>query len=739
VEELQPERSLSHHPLFQVMFALQQSLESRLGGAAGPIDDDPGLLTGTSKFDLMMSLAEAGDTLVGTLEYNTDLFDAATIERMAGHWHRLLEGLLQDPVEPVWAVPLLTNAERRQLLVGWNQTHKAFPANRCVHQLFEEQAARTPDAPAVSFDREQLSYRDLDQRANQLANYLCSLGIGPESRVGICLERSLQMVVGMVGILKAGGAHTPLDPAYPADRLAFMAKDARMDVVLTEQKLLDRLPPISAQVVCLDRDWPEISVYGTASPDQNVHPDNLAYVIYTSGSTGRPKGVGVSHASHVNLLEWQRTNTSTSAQSPTLQFMSFSFDVSFHEVFATLSTGGTIVMLPEAIRKDMSATLGLMTGKRVERVFLPAPAVDHLAEIILEQDIADLRIKEIVSTGEQLRVTASVAALFATYRECVLDNQYGPTETHFVTSHKLTGAAESWPFLPPIGRPIANCTVYLLDERLTPVPVGVPGELYTAGACLARGYLDRPDLTAEKFIPCPFSDEPGARMYRTGDMARYLPDGVIQYLGRRDDQVKIRGFRVELGEIEAVLAQHPDVKQSAVVVHTGTSGSQRLVAYLVLAGTGRTDGLRPFVQQKLPDFMVPTSFVAMDALPLAANGKIDRLMLQRTGLESTPAPNRDEVRTPGEESIVSIFADVLGLKDVGKHDNFFDLGGHSLLATKAVLRIRSAFNLDIPLRMLFEYPAAHDLANAIASQADLYGNEALSETGDFQDRNLVSP
>ncbi|HEX8179495.1 MAG TPA: amino acid adenylation domain-containing protein, partial [Pyrinomonadaceae bacterium] len=633
VEELQPVRDLSRNPLFQVMFALQNAPMEPLGLAGltlSPQEFD----IGATRFDLECHFWEQPDGLRGFMAYSTDLFDEETVLRLAGHFTTLLESAVATPDAPITGLTLLSEAERRRALVAWNATAQTDAPPHVVHQLFAAQAARSPQHVAVLFDTEQLTYAELDARANQLAHHLQRLGVGPDSIVGLCLNRSPAMLVGLLGILKAGGAYVPLDPAYPAERLAYMLADSGAQVVLTEQAIAALLPSAGVRAIRLDVDWPEIARESVLAPACRVAPDNLAYVIYTSGSTGRPKGVAMPHRPLVNLLRWQRARSGADARPRTLQFASLSFDVSFQESFATWLTGATLVLVADEVRRDAAELLRLINAARVERLFLPFVALQHLAEISARTGIAPATLTQVITAGEQLKITPYVRAFFQQFAGCTLDNQYGPSETHVVSAHALDGAAAEWPELPPIGRPIANTTMYVLDQELQPAPIGIAGELYLGGMSLARGYLHRPDLTAERFVPDPFSTATGARLYRTGDLARWRADGSIEYLGRIDSQVKIRGFRIELGEIEAVLAEHEAVAACVVVARGETAAERQLVAYVV-AGERAPDTaeLREHLSARLPDYMLPGTFVLLAALPLTPSGKVDRQRL--------PAPASD--------------------------------------------------------------------------------------------------
>ncbi|HEY9850992.1 MAG TPA: amino acid adenylation domain-containing protein [Leptolyngbyaceae cyanobacterium] len=564
VETLQPERNFSENPLFQVAFAPQPLMPSfNEDWNVSYLD----IQTDTAKFDLILDVEERPEGIIGRIEYNTDLFDAATIDRMLGHFQTLLEGIVADPVQKISQLPLLTECEQQQL-AAWNNTQTDYPQGACIHQLFEEQVERSPDAIALVFEDKQLTYQELNQRANQLARHLRNLGVGAEVLVGICVERSLEMVVGLLGILKAGGAYLPLDPAYPPERLAFMLKDAGVPLLLTQGQLVNSLPKYQGRIVCLDTDWDVIERQSEANPECSVKADNLAYTIYTSGSTGQPKGVLLAHSGLSNLVTAQIQVFNVQPNSRVLQFASLSFDASIWEVVMALMVGATLVLATRDSLLPGAALLELLRDSVITTVTLP-PSI--LAVLPAEELPA---LQTIIVAGEA--VSADLVAKWSSGRRFF--NAYGPTEsTVCATIAECTDRSKS----PPIGRPIANTQVYILDRHLQPVPIGVPGELYIGGAGLARGYLNRPELTAERFILNPFSNEATDRLYKTGDLARYLPDGNIEFLGRIDHQVKIRGFRIELGEIEAALAQHPDVRESVVMKREDGSGNQRLVAYIV--------------------------------------------------------------------------------------------------------------------------------------------------------------
>ncbi|YAP80750.1 non-ribosomal peptide synthase/polyketide synthase [Xenorhabdus stockiae] len=674
------------------------------------------------KVDYPLSLIayEQGNQFIIRFNYGEDWLTDEQAQRLLNQLERILHALACHPEQPHTTITCLSEAERHTLLHSWNQTDAPYPQDKTLPQLFEAQAAQHPDAIAVEFEEQVLSYGELNCRANRLAHYLMTQGVGPDERVAICVERSPEMVVGLLAILKAGGAYVPLDPAHPDERLAHMLEDSAPVVLLTQSTLAHvfdaALPSVSYMTVLLDKQ----AVYLTEQPDHNpdvqaLAPHHLAYVIYTSGSTGLPKGVEMPQSALSNLLHWHHyAPEHPTTTGKTLQFAALGFDVAFQEIFTTLCEGGCLVLINEALRREPQQLLKLVQQKQIERVFLPYVALQHFADAVnlnAEDDLSCL--KHIITAGEQLRITPAIQHLMQRAGHCRLHNHYGPTESHAATSYTLDNETEYWPTLPPIGRPIANTQIYILDPYGQPVPWGVTGEIYIAGQGVARGYLNRPELTAERFLNCPFSAEPGARMYKTGDLGRWLPDGNIDYLGRNDFQVKIRGFRIELGEIENALAAHPQVKQ-VVVIDREHSGHKVLAAYLVVEDAVSDDMLLAHLSDRLPDYMLPASFTVIDAIPLTLNGKVNRSALPEPvfgNRESYAAP-----RNTLETQLCTIWQNVLGLERVGTNDNFFRIGGHSLTAIKLIAAIRRTLSTDISLTQLFELKTISGLATQMEAQ-----------------------
>jgi amino acid adenylation domain-containing protein/non-ribosomal peptide synthase protein (TIGR01720 family) len=716
VDALQPQRDLSHSPLFQAMFVLQNAPARTLtlpSLALRPLEAD----SGTAKFDLTLMLEETTDGLKGTWEYNADLFEAATINRMIGHFQVLLENIAATPDQPVATIPILTEAERHQLLVEWNDTAVEFPSDKCAHELFEAQVERAPDAVAVTFSDQALTYRELNCRANQLARHLQMLGVRPETLVGICVERSFEMMVGILGILKAGGAYVPLDPTYPAERLAFMLEDSQAPFLLTHSSLLAQLPPHTARAICLDSDWPIIAEHPITNYQLPITPDNLAYVIYTSGSTGKPKGTLLQHRGLCNLALAYIRDFHLSADSRVLQFFAFGFDGSVADMFMALLSGATLCL---ARREELTPGPDLarfLSEKAITTAVLPPSAL--AASDVPADGLPHLQT--LVSGGESC--TQEIVRRWGPGRRYI--NAYGPTETTVAASWYEVDAWREGANI-PIGRPLANTQLYILDKHLQPTPVGVSGELLIGGVGVARGYLNRPELTAEKFIEIR-ELENSPILYKTGDLCRYRPDGNVEFLGRLDHQVKIRGFRVEPGEIEAALSQHPAVNEAVVLAREDTPGNHRLVAYVARRGeqTVNTSELRGFLERKLPAYLVPAAFVILDALPVTPNGKVDRKAL--------PAPAQDRPELAGdyvapqstaEKTLAEIWTQVLGVKQIGAHDNFFELGGDSILSIQVIARAAQA-GLRLTPKQLFEHPTIAGLAAVAGTAPTVFAEQGV--------------
>ncbi len=703
VDALITRREMSHSPLFQVMFVMQNLPQTQF--------ELPGLTmrsaeeeAGSAKFDLSLVVTEGPDHFNFAFEFNTDLFDESTILRMQKHLTNLLRAITEDADQIVDRIDYLSEEERQTLLYDWNRTATPFDETATVPEKFNQWVQNQPQAIAVEHNGQTLSYATLNERANQLAHYLRSKGIAADDLVGICLERSPEMIVAMLGTLKAGAAFVPLDPTYPRERLAYMVQDSGLKILLTQQALVPMLKSFEVPQLALDAEWSQVEAFEKQPPPLAITPQNLAYVIYTSGSTGKPKGTMLAHQGLINLANEQRKAFNITAQSRILQFASLSFDASVWETVMALLNGATLVLVDRAILASGEQLAQKINDERITTVTLPPSVLAVFPQTALPH------LKTIVTAGE--KCPADLVKKWQPGRQFV--NAYGPTETTVCASMYETDAAEEND--PPIGRPIGNFELYVLDRNLLPVPVGVAGELCVGGVGLARGYLNRPDLTAEKFIPDPFSKRHGARLYRTGDLVRRLPDGNIQFLGRIDQQVKVRGFRIELGEIEAVLREVPRVKDVIVLVREDIPGEKRLTAYLVCDDPKPSVAeLRDKLSRQLPDYMVPTAFVFLEAMPLTPNGKIDRRALPKPELDRSMAQSeyvapRDET----EEKLCAIVGDLLHLDKVGIHDNFFELGGHSLLATQFMSRLRTDFQVELPLLTLFEKPTVAQLAEEIA-------------------------
>lgn len=729
--------------LFESLVVFENyQLDQALGSQGGKWKHRRFRLFEQTNYPLVLS-AFGGKELLLKLEYDETRFDHSAIERMLGHLTTLLQGMVDSPQLRIGDLPLLKETERRQLLIEWQGSRTESPRDSCIHELFEQQAERTPDATALLFENRELSYGELNRRANQLAHYLRSQGVGPETLVAICLERSLEMVIALLGVLKAGGAYVPLDSDYPRERLSLMLSDMRATVLLTAIELMDRLPDEPdrcAQVICVDAMGERIAQESEENPRSNLAADNLAYVIYTSGSTGKPKGVQITHGNVVRLFKQTEPWFGFDERDVWTLFHSCAFDFSVWELWGALNYGGRLVIVPYYISRSPDEFYDLLRQQQVTVLNQTPSAFRQLIQAEeAGKSSAGLRLRLVIFGGEALDIQ-SLRPWFERHGDerPRLVNMYGITETTVHVTYRplaitdLNSAAAS-----VIGGPISDLKAYVLDRRRRIVPVGVPGELYVGGGGVARGYLNRPELTAERFIPNPFSDRPGGRLYRTGDLGRYRANGDLEYLGRVDTQVKVRGFRIELGEIEVALSQHPAVRECVVISREDLPDDKRLIAYVVLkprrepgydrasdadrkhmrappSSTFPSDDLRRFLKEKLPEYMVPAAFVELESIPLTNNGKIDRRAL--------PDPDRSRLdsqetfvapRTAVEQKLAEIWGSLLRLAQVGVRDNFFELGGHSLLATKVVARVRDAFQIELPLRSLFESPTVEGLAEFV--------------------------
>jgi amino acid adenylation domain-containing protein len=746
VEKLQPMRDPSHLPIFQVMFVYQKTnpdFDDRLLKLAWDIDGLEMNIAGleletvrvenrTAPFDLTMMIAEAENDVGATITYNTDLFNPETIDRIWHHFIVLLNDVAENPEATIAEIKILDDFDRKRLIQTLNATHREYPQGRCIHELFEDQVKRTPLAEAVKFKDQSLTYQDLNKKANRLAHHLQAMGVGPNTIVGICLERSLDMIVALLGVLKAGGAYLPIDPMMPDERIAYMIQDAQIPILLTQSTLLDRLPTHALTTLCLNTEWEATArkyfkvideesfpAIINENPMSNVCADNLAYVIYTSGSTGRSKGVLLRHEGLCNLVLAQTLGFGVGQTSRVLQFASFSFDASVSEIFMALTTGACLVLAKRETLLSAPDTIKLLNDESITTVTLPP----SLLSILPNEGLHKLKI--IISAGESC--PCDVAEAWAENR--VFINAYGPTECTIGPTYYRFNKAERKEYLNdgvgdqqnqtcPIGRPIDNIQVYLLDKDLQPVPYGVPGEIYIAGAGLAMGYLGRPELTATKFLPNPFSTEKGSRMYRTGDLGRYLSDGNIEFLGRNDYQVKVRGYRIELGEIEASILQHPEVSQAAVITTGDKPSTRKLSAFIVTKTKEPLDinDLKLYMRETLPEYMIPATFTFLKEMPINMSGKIDRKKLPEIEVDKT---GQGTVFVPPqtglERKIASIWQEMLDVNEIGLDDNFFDLGGHSLLMTKTHLRLQKALGQEISIIDLFSYPTIRTLANFLGS------------------------
>jgi amino acid adenylation domain-containing protein len=656
-------------------------------------------------------VAEPGAELALTITYDVSRYDSQDVRRMQGHFRQLLGEFVAEPGRSLSSVRMLTEAERRQQLVEWNDTRAEYADCACLHELFERQAETNPDAVALIAEREELSYGELNARANQLAHHLRGMGVGPETRVGVMLERSVETLVGLLGILKAGGAYVPLDPQYPRDRLTFMLSDSAVQVLLTQQRLSGALPESAATVLCLDSQWPEVAARSTADPGAPLTADNLAYVIYTSGSTGLPKGAMLPHRGVVNCLRWMQQTYGLTRADRFLHKVSLNFDPSVWELFWPLMVGAGVVLAPAGAQHDSDLLIQTIRRRRCSVAYF----VPSMLKLFLEADgIESLdSLRYVICGGESL--PPEVMERFYARTRAELHHSYGPTETS-IAATEWTCEAGGGRAVVPMGRPLANTQVYVLNRWLEPTPAGLAGEVYIGGVGLGRGYLGRPGLTGERFVPNPFAAGPGERLYKTGDLVRYLPDGNLEFLGRVDHQVKVNGYRIEPGEIEAALGGLPRVRAAVIAVRGDGDGGKQLVAYVEGEGELKTAELRRRLRERLPEHMVPSHFVVLDRLPLMRNGKVDRKALPDVSAPHRPADEYVAPHTEIERVVASVWQDVLQVEAVGVHDNFFDLGGNSLRMVRVHSQLRKALGQNFPMTEMFNHPTVKSLTGFLSGR-----------------------
>jgi amino acid adenylation domain-containing protein len=711
VNEVRPNRSLSFNPLFQVLLTLEPPMPQNHDGWSAALTQSE-VDTGISKFDLCLELDDRPSGIVGRFKYSSDLFEPQTVAYMAGHLAMLLESIAANPDQRISSLPMLTAREREQVCVTWNETEAEFPADLCLHELIAKQAERTPAATAIIDGAGELTYRELDHRSNQLAAYLRKQGVGPEVPVGLYLEPSNEMIVGIVGVLKAGGACLPLDPSYPAERLAWVCADTQLHVLITQQHLLSSLPVVTASVLALDSHWSEVEKESAGPVRSEANPESLAYIIYTSGSTGKPKGVQITHRNLVHST-YARSLYYGPDAGRFLLLSSFAFDSSLVGIFGSLARGGTLVLTPGPVQSNLTRLAQFVAQSRISHLL----SVPSLYNLLLDQaktgELSSLR--EVIVAGESCPVEL-VERHHRLLPKVTLFNEYGPTEASVWTTVYKCDAGHLARFV-PIGRPIPNARVYVLDPHLNVLPVGAPGELYIGGEGVVRGYLNRPEETAARFIADPFDRTPGARLYKTGDLVRHLPDGNLEILGRLDHQVKIRGFRIEMEEIEAVISAHESVRQAVVTLREEKEGEPGLIAYAVPLDPAQfdTEKLRVYLNQKLPEVMVPSAIVKLDSLPLMPNGKVNRHAL----VAELPVPVTQFVPPADalESKMVNIWETVLGKQGIGTTDNFFDLGGNSLLVAKLLLRIEQRLGKTLSLANIFQAPTIQQLAAMVGGRS----------------------
>ena len=717
VEHLQPERESSRTPLFQVMLQLRNVPEAETSAAQLSIEDFE-FDTGIARCDLELNIIPTPAGLDCKCCYSTALFEAATIRRLLQHFHTLLQGIVEGGLDlRLSELPLLSEDEQHQLLVEWNRTEAEFPRDKLIHQLIAEQAQRTPDSIALVFHEQRLSFQELNQRANRLAHYLRKHGVSADVPVAICMNRGVDMVVALLGVLKAGGAYAPLEPDHPQPRILWTLQDSGAKLLLTHERLLSKFEGAKSEILCLDRDATQFQGEPDTNPALTAQPENLAYIIYTSGSTGKPKGVLISHRNVINFLAFMMHAYQRGPELVILELPSFAWDASVDDLFAPLVTGGKLVMLSDDEVKDPDLILDAIEEHQVTALPSVVPSLLQALTAAAERRKRPLKsLRVLISAGDELHVADYRKAREVFGQEIKMANHYGPTECTCTQSYYPLRGIQTGDDIIPIGRPIWNHQIYVLDRYMNPVPIGVPGELYIGGVGLAREYLGRPELTAERFVRNPFSSDPKARLYRTGDRGRYREDGNLEFLGRTDNQVKVRGHRIELGEIESALSRYPGVDGAVVMALDDESGDKYLAAYVVpRAGADlAVNELRQFLREQLPEFMVPSFFVTLETLPLTHTGKLNRKLLP------PPRQSRNDLadaylapRTPLEEVIAEVMCEALNLPQVGIQDDFFTLGGHSLLAVRVIWRLRDRLKMEVPLRSIFESPTVAALATDV--------------------------
>lgn len=735
VAELAPQRDLGRAPIYQATINML-NMPRRQKSIPGLEIDLYFREQMLGDYDISIEFSDSGDHFTACLLYSTDFFDHSTMVRMASHFQNILGEILDKPARPLFELEILSVEEKQQILVEWNDTATSYPREKCIHQLFEKQVEHSPETVAVILDDKKITYRELNARANQLSHYLHSLGVGPNVLVGICMERSIEMIIGLIGILKAGGAYMPLDPEYPPERIDFMLEDSQVSFLVTQSHIENKLPSFSKKVVCFDTDGEIISQQRDDNLSTTVQPDDLAYVIYTSGSTGKPKGVLVSNYNVVRLFQATHDWFKFDGNDVWTFFHSLAFDFSVWEIWGALLYGGKLVVVPYLVSRSPVAFLELLCRNHVTVLNQTPSAFYQLIQAEENAGKKNLMLRLIILGGEALNFE-NLKPWFERHGDehPALVNMYGITETCVhVTYRPLSKSDLDLGAVSAIGVPIPDLQIYLLDSHGQVVPVGVPGEIYVGGAGLARGYLNRPDLTANKFLLNPFSAETGGWLYKSGDLARWWPDGQLEYLGRGDEQIKLRGYRIELGEIETAINQYPGIQQVFVMVREDRPGDKRLVAYIIPVSNNAlvVNELREFLQEKLPAYMIPSAFVLLKAFPLTINGKIDRKALPTS--EMALANNLDYVapNSPTEQTLSEIWMKVLGIPRISTEDDFFFIGGNSLLAIQVIMLIRRELGIGVPVQRIFKFPRLSELAAQIDFEL-LYQGQSSGSQNDPND------